>query len=279
MTRHVLELDATRAEGALPHREGHNGHPSPMSLAVRACVLEAKYELLKALRMPAFAIPAIVFPAMFYVLFGVAFGSRGVAGLTMPTYLLATYGAFGVIGASLFAFGVGVAVERGHGWLTLKRATPMPPASFLLAKLAMCALFSVAIVALLATLGVTLGGVRLAAPTWTLLMCTLVAGAVPFCALGLALGLLVAPSAAAPIANLVYLPMAFASGLWIPLEALPAVVRSIAPWLPAYHLAQLALKTIGGGADAPVWSHVAALLGFALAGLGVALYAYRRQEE
>ena len=83
---------------------------SPM----RTYALEAKYEFLKLLRMPGYAVPSIAFPAMFYVLFGVLVGRGAVGGISMPTYLIATYGAFGVIGASLFGFGVGVAIERGR---------------------------------------------------------------------------------------------------------------------------------------------------------------------
>ena len=64
----------------------------------RAYALEAKYELLKVLRMPGYAIPSIAFPAMFYLLFGVMFGRGTVGGMSMATYLIATYGAFGVIG-------------------------------------------------------------------------------------------------------------------------------------------------------------------------------------
>jgi ABC-2 type transport system permease protein len=79
----------------------------------RIYTLEAKYEFLKLLRMPAYAIPAIAFPLLFYVFFGITFGGGRAAGpVSMSTYLLATYGAFGVIGASLFGFGVGVAIER-----------------------------------------------------------------------------------------------------------------------------------------------------------------------
>ena len=40
----------------------------------RTYALEAKYEFLKLLRMPGYAIPSIAFPAMFYLLFGVMFG-------------------------------------------------------------------------------------------------------------------------------------------------------------------------------------------------------------
>jgi ABC-2 type transport system permease protein len=246
----------------------------------RAYVLEARYEFLKQVRMPAYAIPSIAFPVMFYLLFGVMFGGgRPAGGTTVATYMLATYGAFGVIGAALFGFGVGVAVERGQGWMTLKRATPMPPFAYFTAKVAMAALFGAIIIALLTAVGMAFGDVRIPLPQWLALAGTLVLGTIPFCAIGLALGYFAGPNSAVAIVNLVFMPMAFASGLWIPVEMLPPVVRSISPFLPPYHLAQLALGTIGAGVGAPAWTHVVTLAGFTALGLGFAWIGYRRDED
>ena len=245
----------------------------------RVYALEAKYELLKVARMPGFAIPSIAFPVMFYSLFGLVFGGRGMGGINMATYLVATYGAFGVIGAALFGFGVGVAVERGQGWLVLKRASPMPPLAFFAAKMFVCAVFSATIVSLLIALAITAGGVRLDIAAWATMAGTLILGAIPFCALGLAAGYLVGPNAAPAVVNLVYLPMGFVSGLWIPIEVLPSFMKSIAPWMPAYHLGQLALKSIGAGGDAPAWTHITALAGFTVIGLVLAVWGYRRDED
>jgi ABC-2 type transport system permease protein len=247
--------------------------------AARVYRLESKYELLKLVRMPAYAIPSIVFPLMFYTLFGLVFGGRGPGGTTMATYLVATYGAFGVIGAALFGFGVGVAVERGQGWMVLKRATPMPPLAFFTAKLFVCMVFATAIVISLCTLAIVAGGVRQPLTSWLTLGVTLVAGTLPFCALGLAGGYLAGPNSAPAIINLVYLPMAFLSGLWIPIEAMPALVKTIARFLPAYHLGQLALGSVGAGLGAPVWTHIVALAGFTLVGLALASWGYRRDED
>src|SRR5690606_23112871 len=102
----------------------------------------------------------------------------------MATYLLGSYGAFGVIGAALFGMGVSVAAERGQGWLMLKRATPMPPLAYFAGKGVMSILTGAVIVLLLATLAAGAGGVRLPASTWLLLFVTLSLGALPFCALG-----------------------------------------------------------------------------------------------
>ena len=125
-----------------------------------AYINEARFDLLKMLRLPMYSVASIAFPVMFYVLFGVVFGKQGGQGPQVARYLLGSYGAFGVIGASLFGFGVGVAVERGQGWLQVKRASPMPPSAYFIAKLFTCMVFSTAIVLILMLVGViaALGG-------------------------------------------------------------------------------------------------------------------------
>src|SRR5689334_4857051 len=128
---------------------------------LRVYVYEAWFDLLKMLRLPMYSIASIAFPVMFYVLFGVILGKQGPQGKEIARYLLASYGAFGVIGASLFGFGVGVATERGQGWLQVKRASPMPPSAYFFAKLSTCMTFSLVIVLALMLVGVTAGGVHL----------------------------------------------------------------------------------------------------------------------
>ena len=253
--------------------------PSPgWRFAARLYAREAKYELWKVLRMPAYALPTIAFPVVFYLFFGVVFGKQGVGPVSMGTYLIATYGAFGVIGASLFGFGVGVATERGQGWMLVKRATPMPPAAYFLAKTVMALLFGAAIVLLLSLLGYAMSGVRIAPLVWLGLGSTLVAGAIPFCALGLLLGYLAGPNSAPAIVNLIYLPMSFCSGLWIPVQALPDFLKAFAQWLPPYHFAQLALRWIGADQGGRPLVHLLFLLTFTALCLAGARWAYLRDE-
>jgi len=241
--------------------------------------MELKSEFLKMFRMPAYVIPTLAFPLVFYLFFGIAFGGSKKVGesTTMAAYLIATYGAFGVIGASLFGFGVGVAIERGQGWLQVKRASPMPVAAWFAAKIGMALLFSAIIVLALFALGNTLGGVDFAWSVWPRLFAILVLGALPFCAMGLMLGYFAGPNSAPAIVNLIYLPMAFASGLWIPVQMLPKFMQAIAPALPPYHFAQLALQQIGA-AKGPALPHVLALVAFTIAFLGLATIGYRRDE-
>jgi ABC-2 type transport system permease protein len=235
-----------------------NAIVEPATPSLRCYYLEAKYELLRLLRTPSFMLPTLLFPSLFYVLFGVLLGG-GRGGGDAARYLLATYGVFGVMGAALFGFGVTVAIERERGFTTLKRALPMPPGAYLLAKMAMAMIFATIISLMLAVLAMTLAKVSLAPAQWALLLAVNVLGALPFCAMGLLIGALAGGQGAAAVVNLVYLPMSFLSGLWLPLSLLPAVFGKFAPVWPAYHLGQIALKVVGRDAGGSVSMHLCVL--------------------
>lgn len=232
--------------------------PAPAASVLRAYWLEAKLECLRTLRMPSFVLPALLFPVVFYALFGIVLGG-GRGGGDAARVMLAGYGVFGVIGAALFGFGVGVAVERDRGWLTLKRAQPMPPGAYLAGKLVMAMGFAAVIALMLGVVAHVFGGVRLSPGTWALLWIVDVLGVLPFCALGLWMGTLVGGNAAPAVVNLVYLPMAFLSGLWIPLNVLPELLQRLAPLWPAYHLGQVALKVVDRDAGRPLALHLGVL--------------------
>jgi ABC-2 type transport system permease protein len=192
-----------------------------------------------------------------------------VGSLGISTYLIATYGTFGIMGASLFANGVGVAAERGLGWMLVKRASPMPPFAYFAAKFAVSMIFGGIVLVLLLLLGTVFGGVHLPLAKAGSLMVTLTIGAIPFCALGLVIGLLVGPNSAL---------LSFASGLWFPIETLPRFLQKLAVFLPPYHLAQMALGIVGardGKANSMHWQY---LCGFTLLALGLARVLFQREE-
>jgi len=240
---------------------------------------EAKYEFLKSLRYPMYSVSTMLFPIMFYVLFGLVMGKQMIGGVRTTVYLLAAYGTFGVMGASLFGTAASLASERRLGWLQVKRASPMPPSAYFLAKVVMSLIFSAIVVLLLFLLGVTFGGVHLQASTMAQLALTLVAGSLPFCAMGLAIGYFVEPNSAPAVVNIFYLPMSFCSGLWMPFMFLPKFVQQIAVFLPPYHLSQLALNLIGAGQGGPSQGHWEALVGFTVLCLGIARWGHQRDQK
>jgi ABC-2 type transport system permease protein len=240
---------------------------------------EAKYEFLKNLRLRVYTVSVISFPLMFYVLFGLVLnGKQAISGTGIPTYLIATYGTFGVMGASLFGTASGLAADRGLGWLQVKRASPMPPFAYFTAKVVLSMIFSAIVVLLLLALGISFGGVRLPLPEMAELLGTLLAGSLPFSAMGLAIGYFAGPNSAPAAINLIYLPLSFCSGLWVPYMFLPKLVQQIALVLPSYHLSQLALGIVGAGSHEPVATHWEVLLAFTLICLGVARIGFQRDQ-
>jgi ABC-2 type transport system permease protein len=217
---------------------------------------------------------------MFYVLFGLLMNRQGViGGVRVSTYLVATYGTFGVMGASLFANGAGVAAERGLGWMQVKRASPMPPFANFCAKFVVSMIFSFIIVTALLSLGIAFGGVQIPFANALKLVATLVVGTLPFSAMGLAIGYFAGPNSAPAIVNIFYLPLSFLSGLWVPVDMLPSFLQRIGTRMPPYHLAQLALHNIGADRGGSILSHWEYLLGFMLIALGIARIGFQRDEK
>jgi ABC-2 type transport system permease protein len=160
----------------------------------------------------------------------------------------------------LFGFGVAMAMDRERGFLALKRALPTPPGALLLAKMAMAMVFAAMISLILSTMAVTLGGVALSPLQLVQLFAVDVVGVLPFCAIGLYIGTTVSGQGAPAVINLLYLPMAFLAGLWMPLSMLPSFFAILAPVWPAYHLAQIALAVVGLDDGGSVALHAIVLL-------------------
>ena len=244
----------------------------PRSRVFNAYLQETRSEVLRYLRNPAFMLPMLAFSTVFYVMFGIVL-NHGNAGA--QRYLLASYACFGVMGPGLFGFGVSLGAEREDGLLTLKRALPMPPLAYLLGKMAMAMLMAAIVMAVLLSLGLFAAHVPLTAMQAGAMLATGVFGVLPFCALGLLVGTLAKGQAAPGVVNLVYLPMSFLSGLWLPLAMLPKVLGQLAPLWPSAHLNAL-MQAAAGTRHGDVASHLLALAGFTAAFLLLAARRLRR---
>ena len=244
----------------------------PRMRVLRAYLQEMRAELLRYLRNPGFLLPTLLFPTVFYVMFGVLMGRQG--GPDAARYLLASYGTFGVMAPGLFGFGVSLAMERDTGLLTLKRTLPMPPLAYLVGKMAMAMCVAAVIMVLLMLLATFAAHVVLTPMQMLRLFATGVLGVLPFCALGLLVGALIKGQGAPGLINMVYLPMAFLSGLWFPLTHMPKL-QQLAPVWPAWHLDQLALAAVGMARGA-LLPHVLALAGYTAVFLWIAARRLRR---
>lgn len=262
-------MDTTDPSVPFPRRRAV---PMPAARILGAYLQETRSELLRYLRNPGFLLPTLLFPTVFYLMFGVLMGRQG--GADAARYLLASYATFGVMAPGLFGFGVSLAAERDGGLLTLKRALPMPPLAYLAGKMVMAMCVAAAIMVLLMLLAVFAAHLALTPLQAVRLFVTGILGVLPFCALGLLLGTVVRGQGAPGLINMVYLPMAFLSGLWFPLTHLPRL-QQFAPVWPSWHLDQLALAAVGMGHGA-LPPHVLALSGYTTVFLWIAARRLRR---
>ena len=241
---------------------------------------EAKYEFLKNLRLRMYTASVLSFPIMFYVLFGLVLNAKEAIGVTrVPTYLIATYGTFGVMGASLFGTAAGLSSDRGLGWLQVKRASPMPPFAYFAAKVVTSMIFSTIIVLALFALGFTAGAVRMPISDFARLLGTLVW---VLCrsrqwAWRSATSLARTRPRRPSISSICQCHSAADCGC--PSVFLPKVVKQIALVLPPFHLSQLALGIVGAGNHEPASTHWEVLLAFTMICLGIARIGFQRDQE
>jgi len=229
----------------------------PFSRVVRAYLSDAAFESLRLLRTPAFSIPILAMPLIFYSFFGVVLNGRAATHVAaFANQMFVGWTVYGLMGPGLFGFGILVAVERNMGLLTFKRALPMPPGSYLASKLLMAYVFAAVVMAMLVGLAVAVGHVTLPAATLTRMAVAMSFGVIPACAVGLFIGAYAPASSAAAFANITYLGMAFLSGLFFPLSGVTHDIRWI--W-PTYHLSQIARATGGLQYEGSPVAHAAAL--------------------
>lgn len=237
---------------------------------------QARSEFFKLWRIPMFSVPTLLFPILLFLLFGAPIAGETLTnGISVGKYVMASFAAYGVLGIAFFSFGIGVANERGQGWTRLVRATPMRPWVYFAGKIAMALLFATLLLLFLFLVAALVASVLMSPGEYALLVVTLALGMLPLVTAGLALGYWAGPNSAAAIANLIYLPIAYASGFLMPVQSLPQFVQSITPYLPPYHYGQLAWRAVGLDDD-QLALHIAWLIGTAVVFGLLAAWGYRR---
>jgi ABC-2 type transport system permease protein len=237
-------------------------------------------EFVKLLRVPAFSVTSIVLPTMFYAFIGLGQAKEPLfkgSEITFGEYFLASMALYGVANVMVLGFGISLANERGQKQDLLMKSTPLPAPVYFTAKALSALVIAFISITALSLFAVVAGGVQLEASQWTTLFARAMLCAIPFIGLGFALGYLAGPNSAPAVTNLIYLPTAFASGLFFPLSFLPHFLQEIAPYLPLYRAAHLVWNAVGVPYDdiTTDWLYMA---GYTVGFFLLALWAYRRDQ-
>jgi len=232
-----------------------------------------RFEITRTLRNARFLVMLIAFPVVLYLIYGTQQGTA--QNLTIGTLVLVSMAVYSGMGSAMFATGPQLARERQSGWMRQLRVSPISTPAWFGVKLAQGILMIIPGLAVLLTVAVTTGHVHLTAAHLALLAGVLLAGAIPFCMLGLVIGLMFDGQTAQIAQMITLIALAFLGGIFIPWNNLPGGAQFAGQVLPSYHLAQLGWDSAGG---LPLHASDAIVLAAWAAGLAtVAMLRWRRE--
>lgn len=193
---------------------------------MRLVLLHARAATLELFRYPAFSVPTLGFPALFFLLF---VAPRSDAD---PDLLLASFAGFAVLAVAFFQFGVGIAAERESPWERFVRTLPLRPRVRFAARVLSASLFGLGSAALVVAAALATTDASLTAARWAALAAALALGSIPFALFGIALGYWASPRSALPVANILYLVLSFIGALWTTPQHLPPSLDRLSPLVP-----------------------------------------------
>jgi ABC-2 type transport system permease protein len=243
---------------------------------------QLRYDQKSFWRNPQYVFFTVIQPIIFLFIFVSVFGNKttlvGGHEIKRSTYYVPAITTLAVMSATFFNLTISLARLREQGILKRIRSTPLPPGMFLAGRIGTSITVSALLVVLLLAIGRLLYGVSI--PTHTLPACvlTVFVGAAAFSCLAFAITAFVpSEDAAAPIANVIMLPLMFISGIFIPNSEIPAGMTDVANVFPVKHLFQSLLKvfdpaTTGAGF---AWGHLAVIAAWGVVGTAVAVWRFR----
>ncbi len=205
---------------------------------LRHVLLHLRYEQLAFWRNPFGAVFTVGFSVVFLLLLSAAGGtnhSSALGHVRMVQYYVPGFAAYGVMSACFNMLGIQLVLRREAGLLKRLRLSPLSTAEMLGGTFLSSFVVALTQVVLLLLIGRYAYDVVLPRD-WGALAVALLAGAVCFTALGVAISTLIPnQESAGPIISIVYFVLLFLSGLWFPLTRGSALAR-ISTWFPVRHL-------------------------------------------
>ena len=233
-----------------------------------------RYELLRTFRNRRFFIFSLAFPLILF--YAIAGPNRNVhnlgnTGISAPIYFMVGLTAFGTMNAVLAA-GARIAGERTVGWNRQLRLTPLSPRAYFRAKVVTGYLMALSTIVVLYSAGASLG-VSMSAGRWLHMTWMILAGLIPFVALGILFGHLLTSDSIGPVMGGTTALFALLGGVWFPIPS-HGLLYDVAQALPSYWLVQAGRIGVGGqGWSGTGWVVVAA---WAVVLAAAAWQAYRR---
>lgn len=237
--------------------------------------MQCRAELLRIIRNPYYVFWSLLMPIMFYFIFTRVVNVGGDDASLWSAHYLMSMTTFSVMGSAIMTLGIRLVQERTQGWTTFMRITPLPGPFYFLSKMFGQTVMHLISIVLIFIAGY-LNGVSLSPIIWIYCGLWVLAGSLPFLAIGTLIGSMKRVDTASGVSNMIYLVLAVMGGMWMPIDIMPRFIQHISKWLPSYNFGNGAWQIIRG--DAPDWSNVLILLVYLIAFMILSTYIRKKQE-
>ncbi|MFY1633388.1 ABC transporter permease [Solwaraspora sp. WMMB335] len=211
---------------------------------MRYVLLHARAHALDTLRMPAYWAPALGFPLVFFLLFGLV-NARRFADLGLGSeYAITPFLLYTTLNVTVASLAAGVAADRENPWEQRLRLLPLSPLTRFAGRMLYVLAFNVISWIPLLVVAAFTTDLRLSLLAWPVWLGAVVVGAIPFGLLGMAIGYRLAPQPAMMLANLLFMLLAFFGGLFVPVDYLPTALHAVVPYVPTYQYQYFVLALI-----------------------------------
>lgn len=240
-------------------------------------LVQSRMEMLRMFRNVYFIFWSLMMPVLFYVLYTRIFTTDAVDPEQWNAHYLMSMTCFSVMGSSIMTLGIRLVQERVHGWVSYLRVTPLSDAIYFGGKMVgqtTVHLFSIIVIF---TAGYLINGVSLSALQWIGSALWILAGSLPFLALGTCIGTLRKVDTASGLSNALYLSLALLGGMWMPLDIMPSWLGQIGSWLPSNSFGKGAWAIVSG--NAPAFRDILILTAYLIVFMLISTYIRSKQKE
>ena len=204
----------------------------------------ARLEIVRLRRNKRYLMFTLALPVVLYLLVAKQVQHVTAYGVAYKAYYMIAMASFGAFSGALTGNAQRISQERKDGWIRQLRLTPLPPQSYVIAKVIASLATSIPSIVIVLLLGRFYGGVELAGWKWVVIGVAVWVGTLVFAALAVAIGYRFMPDTVQPMAMFVYLIMTFLGGVWF---ALTGVLQDIGQVLPTYQIIKVGTDVIGTG--------------------------------
>lgn len=238
--------------------------------------MQCKAEIKRVLRNRYFVFWSLAMPILFYYIFTNVVNTEAPDQDAWNAHYLMSMTTFSVMGSSIMTLGIRMVQERSQGWSTFIRTTPLSDSVYFAAQMAGQSVIHLLSIVVIFVAGALINDVSLSAFEWMMSGLWVLAASLPFLALGTIIGMMKKVETAAGVSNVLYMVLAVAGGMWMPVEVMPNLMQKISQWLPSYNFGNGAWEIVQG--ELPNWKNILILVAYTVLFMLLSKYIRRKQE-